>query len=58
MRHRIFRVLADRLIEAAMAASHTHASTTDPQAKLYKKGKGKKAKLCFMGHAAWARGAG
>jgi transposase len=29
----------------------THASTTDPQAKLYKKGKGKEAKLCFMGHA-------
>ena len=29
----------------------THASTTDPEAKLYKKGKGKEAKLCFMGHA-------
>ena len=29
----------------------THASTTDPQAKLYKKGKGKESKLCFMGHA-------
>jgi IS5 family transposase len=28
----------------------THASTTDPQARLYKKGKGKEAKLCFMGH--------
>jgi transposase len=29
----------------------THASTTDPDAKLYRKGTGKKAKLCFMGHA-------
>ena len=28
----------------------THASTTDPDARLYKKGKGKEAKLCFMGH--------
>jgi transposase len=29
----------------------THASTTDPDAKLYRKGAGKEAKLCFMGHA-------
>jgi transposase len=29
----------------------THASTTDPEAKLYRKGKGKEARLCFMGHA-------
>ena len=29
----------------------THASTTDPQARLYRKGTGKEAKLCFMGHA-------
>ncbi|WP_370674004.1 IS5 family transposase [Pleomorphomonas sp. PLEO] len=28
----------------------THVSTTDPEARLYKKGKGKEAKLCFMGH--------
>jgi IS5 family transposase len=28
----------------------THASTTDPDARLYKKGRGKEAKLCFMGH--------
>jgi transposase len=32
-------------------SNDTHASTTDPQAKLYKKGKGKEPKLCFMGHA-------
>jgi hypothetical protein len=29
----------------------THASTTDPDARLYRKGTGKEAKLCFMGHA-------
>jgi len=28
----------------------THQSTTDPQAKLYRKGPGKEAKLCYMGH--------
>lgn len=28
----------------------THASASDPEARLYKKGKGKEAKLCFMGH--------
>ena len=29
----------------------THASTTDPEAKLYRKGAGKESKLSFMGHA-------
>ena len=29
----------------------THASVTDPEARLYRKGKGKEARLCFMGHA-------
>jgi transposase len=29
----------------------THESKTDPEAKLYRKGNGKEAKLCFMGHA-------
>jgi len=28
----------------------THASTTDPEARLYRKGRGKEAKLCFLGH--------
>jgi transposase len=28
----------------------THQSTTDPAARLYRKGKGKEAKLSFMGH--------
>ena len=31
--------------------NETHQSTTDPDARLLKKGKGKEAKLCFMGHA-------
>ncbi len=29
----------------------THASTTDPDARLFRKGPGKEARLCFMGHA-------
>jgi transposase len=32
-------------------SNETHSSTTDPEAKLYRKGSGKEAKLCFMGHA-------
>lgn len=28
----------------------THASTTDPEARLFRKGKGKEARLSFMGH--------
>jgi transposase-like protein DUF772/DDE family transposase len=31
-------------------SNETHASTTDPEARLYRKGAGKEAKLCFMGH--------
>ncbi|MFB9985728.1 IS5 family transposase [Mesorhizobium kowhaii] len=31
-------------------SNETHASTTDPDARLYRKGWGKEAKLCFMGH--------
>jgi transposase len=29
----------------------THESTTDPDARLYRKGKGKESRLAFMGHA-------
>ena len=32
-------------------SNETHTSTTDPDAKLLKKGKGKEAKLCYSGHA-------
>lgn len=31
-------------------SNETHASTTDPDARLFRKGRGKEAKLCFMGH--------
>jgi transposase len=31
-------------------ANDTHASTTDPDARLYKKGKGHEAKLAYLGH--------
>jgi transposase len=31
-------------------SNDTHVSTTDPDARLYRKGKGKETKLCFMGH--------
>jgi transposase len=29
----------------------THRSTTDPEARLFRKGPGKEARLCFIGHA-------
>ena len=29
----------------------THASTTDPDSRLYRKANGREAKLCYMGHA-------
>jgi transposase len=32
-------------------SNETHASATDPDARLYRKGRGKEARLCFMGHA-------
>jgi transposase/IS5 family transposase len=32
-------------------SNETHASTTDPEARLWRKGKGREAKLCFMGHS-------
>jgi len=35
----------------AKHSNDTHASTTDPEARLYRKGQGKEAKLCFMGRA-------
>ena len=32
-------------------SNETHESTTDPDARLYRKGNGRESKLCFMGHA-------
>jgi transposase len=34
----------------ARRANATHQSTTDPQARLYKKANGQEAKLCYLGH--------
>jgi transposase len=31
--------------------NETHASTTDPDARLYRKADGRESRLCFMGHA-------
>jgi transposase len=41
----------ERDFHGEQRTNDTHASTTDPEAKLYRKGKGKEAKLSFMGHA-------
>jgi len=32
-------------------SNQTHASTTDPDARLYRKGDGRESMLCYMGHA-------
>ncbi len=32
-------------------SNDTHQSATDPDARLFRKGRGKEAKLCFLGHA-------
>jgi len=32
-------------------SNETHVSTTDPDARLYRKGPGMEARLCFLGHA-------
>ena len=42
---------ADADFHGERRTNETHASTTDPDARLYRKGPGKEAKLCFMGHA-------
>ena len=42
---------AERNFHGEARSNDTHESMTDPDAKLYKKGHGQPAKLCFMGHA-------
>jgi len=41
---------AERGFHKEKRSNETHQSTTDPEARLYKKG-GQPAKLCYMGHA-------
>ena len=36
---------------ASRAKYDTHASTSDPDSRLYRKAAGREAKLCYMGHA-------
>jgi len=40
----------ERRFHGEKRSNETHASTTDPEAKLYRKGDGQAAKLAFMGH--------
>jgi hypothetical protein len=41
---------AERDFHGERRSNATHASTTDPEARLLRKGRGKEAKLCFMRH--------
>jgi len=42
---------AERSFHKEKRSNETHRSTTDPEARLYKKGDGQPAKLCYLGHA-------
>jgi hypothetical protein len=41
---------AERDFHKEKRSNETHASTTDPEARLYKKGDGQPARLCYIGH--------
>jgi len=41
---------AERDFKGQKRSNQTHASTSDPDAKLYRKGDGQSSRLCFMGH--------
>ena len=42
---------AERSFHKEKRSNETHESTTDPEARLYRKGDGQPARLCYMGHA-------
>ena len=42
---------AERSFHKEKRSNETHQSMTDPEARLYKKGDGQPAKLCYIGHA-------
>ncbi len=42
---------AERSFHGEKRSNETHASKTDPDAKLYRKGHNQPAKLCYLGHA-------
>ena len=41
---------AERNFRGETRRNDTHASTTDPQARLYRKSAGQEARLCYLGH--------
>jgi Transposase DDE domain len=49
----LYRTDADAYVDfrGEKRSNETHASTSDPDALLYRKGPGMNAKLCFIGHA-------
>jgi hypothetical protein len=40
---------SDRDFHGERRSNETHASTTDPDARLYRKARGQAARLCYMG---------
>jgi Transposase DDE domain len=42
---------AERDFRGEKRSNETHASTSDPDARLYRKGNGQESRLCYMGHA-------
>ncbi len=42
---------AERDFHGEKRSNRTHESTTDPDARLYRKGNGRESRLCYMGHA-------
>src|ERR1041385_4284975 len=43
-------VTGERNFHKEKRSNETHASTTDPDARLYRKAAGRESRLCFMGH--------
>jgi transposase len=41
---------SERNFHQEKRSNETHASTTDPDARLYRKAEGRESRLCFMGH--------
>lgn len=42
---------AERSFHGETRSNETHESSTDPEARLYRKGHGQPARLCYLGHA-------
>ncbi len=49
---------AERDFRGQRRANESHESTTDPEARLYRKSDGKESRLCYMGHALMENRAG